>query len=258
MRKFISRFSNRFNIRIDRKTTGEQDWDNINPFITDVADTALISLNSLFRNSLYFNRTHPVYGIEWTVQDSRNKILHSNGFEQRTTRFTGARVRWNITRQYSLHLQTNIGERINESEFLDQRTFAVNYTESEPRLNYQYSNNLRISMFYGYETKREVLRNTVEQSVINRGGVEVRYNAPTRGTINVRVQLSNIDYPFDENTPLAFEMLQGLRAGNNGIWNITWQQNLTSYLQINLSYNGRKSPDVPVVHTGNVQVRALF
>ncbi len=257
-RKFISRFSNRFNIRIDRKTTGEQDWDNVNPFITDVADTALISLNSLLRNTLYFNRTHPVYGIEWTVQDNRNKILLSNGFEHRTTRFTGVRIRWNITRQYSLNLQTNIGERKNESEFMEQRTFSVSYTEAEPRFSYQYSNNMRISFFYGYETKKEILRGTGEQSLIHRGGVEVRYNAPTRGTINARVQLSNIEYPFDENTPLAFEMLQGLRAGNNGMWNITWQQNLTSYLQLNLSYNGRKSPDVPAVHTGNVQVRALF
>ncbi len=258
LRKFISRFSNRFNIRIDRKTTGEQDWNNINPFITDVADTALISLNSLLRNTLHFNRTHPVYGIEWTIQDNRNKILLSNGFEHRTTRFTGMRLRWNITKQYSLNLQSNIGDRTNESEFLEQRTFAISYTETEPRLNFQYSNNMRISLFYGYETRKETLHSAGERSVVNRGGAEVRYNAPTRGTINVRLQLSNIDYPFDENTPLAFEMLQGLRAGNNGIWNITWQQNLTSYLQLNLSYNGRKSPDVPVVHTGNVQVRALF
>lgn len=257
-RNFISRFSNRFNVRIDRKATEAQYPDNVNPFITDVADTALISLNSLLRNSLYFNRTDPVYGIEWTVQDSRNKVLLSNGFEHRTNRYSGLRIRWNISRQHSLNLKTNVGERKNKSEFLDQRNFSVNYTETEPKYSYNYSNNFRISIFYGYDTKKEILRETGEQSEIHKGGFEARYNSPERGTISVRLQLSNISYPYDENTPLAFEMLQGLRAGNNGVWNITWQQNLTSYLQLNLAYNGRKSPDVSAVHNGSVQVRAMF
>lgn len=258
IQKLVSRFSNRSNIRINRKITDGKDFDNYNPFITDVADASLISLNSLFRNSLYFNRTHPKYGMEWTIQDNRNKTLLSNGFEHRTTRHTGLKFRWNFTQQYSLNLKTNIGKKKNESEFLDQRTFSISYTETEPRFSYTHSNNLRISLFYGFDKKREILRNTGENSVLHHGGFDVRYNAPSRGTISVNFRLTNIAYPFDDNTPLAFEMLQGMRTGNNGTWNITWQQNLTSYLQLNLSYNGRKSPDVSMIHTGNVQVRALF
>jgi len=257
-RKFISRFNNRFNIRIDQKTTDSNYPENINPFNINIKDTALISLNSLIRNSLYFNRTHPRYGVEWIIQDNQNKVLLSNGFEHRTNRYTGLRIRWNIARQYSINLKTNIGEKKNKSEFMEQRTFSVSYTETEPRFSFQYSTNMRLSLFYGYETMNEILREAGKHSEIHRGGFEARYNSPERGTINMRLQISHIDYPFDENTPLAFEMLKGLRAGNNGMWNITWQQNLTSYLQLNLSYNGRKSPGVEAIHTGNVQVRAIF
>ncbi len=257
-RKFISRFNNRLNFRIDRRTTDEEYPDNFNPFVMDIVDTTLISLNSLIRNTLFFNRNNPVYGAEWTIQDNRNKMLLSNGFEYRKDVYTGLRFRWNITSEYSANLRTAVGERTHESEFLKKRTFAVSYTEVEPRINYHYSNNLRVSLFYGYETKEEILGIGGEYSVRHNGGVEIRYNALRRGTINARMQLSNIDYPFEQNTPLAFEMLGGLREGNNGLWNITWQQNLTEYLQMNLSYNGRKSPDTPIIHTGNVQVRAMF
>jgi hypothetical protein len=36
------------------------------------------------------------------------------------------------------------------------------------------------------------------------------------------------------------------------------QRTLGNNLQLNLSYNGRKSEAIKAVHTGNVQVRAFF
>lgn len=257
-RKFASRFSNRLVYRIDKKNQGGATLENFNPFFTDVADSLLISLNSSIRNSLFFNRSAAVFGMELIYQDSRNKMLLSNGFETRINSKTGINARWNITRQYAVNLELSQGIRENRSEFFLKRNFRVQYYELEPTLSYQHNSRFRISGFYGYSDKENQGGMENEKAVIHSGGVELRYSFPGKGNINGRYQLSDIDYPHDENTPVAFEMLEGLRPGTNHLWTLTWQQNLNQWLQLNLSYHGRKPPEVNIIHTGSMQLRAFF
>jgi hypothetical protein len=60
------------------------------------------------------------------------------------------------------------------------------------------------------------------------------------------------------NSSLTYEMLEGLRAGTNFTWGISYQRSLGQNIQLNLTYNGRKSQDIDAVHSGGVQVRAFF
>ncbi len=53
-------------------------------------------------------------------------------------------------------------------------------------------------------------------------------------------------------------MLEGLQEGANMTWELTNQQNLSKHMQLSVSYNGRHSEDIPIIHTGGVQVRAFF
>ncbi|MFW5708544.1 MAG: hypothetical protein ACOC12_11505, partial [Bacteroidota bacterium] len=121
---------------------------------------------------------------------------------------------------------------------------------------YQPASNYRISSTYTYKQQQNTLG--VETALIHRTSLEVRLSFPARGTLQTRYQLSLIDFEGDINSPAAFEMLQGLRSGINHLWNINWQHNLNAYLQISLQYNGRKPTDVPAIHTGTVQLRAMF
>lgn len=41
-------------------------------------------------------------------------------------------------------------------------------------------------------------------------------------------------------------------------WSVSIQRNLSSNLQLDLTYNGRRSEGAPVVHVGGAQVRAFF
>jgi hypothetical protein len=53
-------------------------------------------------------------------------------------------------------------------------------------------------------------------------------------------------------------MLEGLLPGRNYVWNLTWQRTLVNNMQLNLSYDGRKSGEGKIIHTGGLQVRAFF
>ena len=116
-RKLISRFSNQTAWRIDRKTTNSNIEDSYNPFLSEVDDTTLVSLNSSFRSMLYFNRTHTKFGIDLKYLNSRTKALLVNGLDTRGQQLKSVYLRWNITRQFTWNILYAIGEKSNYSEF---------------------------------------------------------------------------------------------------------------------------------------------
>jgi hypothetical protein len=67
-----------------------------------------------------------------------------------------------------------------------------------------------------------------------------------------------IQYNDNQNTPIAFEMLNALKTGQNFTWNLSYQRNLTNNMQISITYDGRKSPGNKIIHIGGAQVRAFF
>jgi hypothetical protein len=52
--------------------------------------------------------------------------------------------------------------------------------------------------------------------------------------------------------------MEGLRPGNNLTWGISYQQNITTALQLSINYEGRRPEGLKTVHIGNVTVRAVF
>ena len=53
-------------------------------------------------------------------------------------------------------------------------------------------------------------------------------------------------------------MLEGLQAGKNYTWSLLFNQKLNSFLNLNINYLGRKSENSKTIHTGNIQLRAVF
>ncbi|MEE4176511.1 MAG: hypothetical protein V2I46_03285 [Bacteroides sp.] len=254
----LSRFSNQTSVRIEKKEQGEVSFAQFSPFLTDVADTAVVGLNSLIRNSLFFNRSGGKLFVELTWQDSRNKMLLSNGFESRVNKSTSLRTRWNLNRNISAEVQASLGDKENFAAFFFNRNYRIESYALEPVVSYQHENRWRLSLFYGYADKENIIADLGEKARIHKGGLEMRYSIPGKGNLTGKFQLSNIDFPFDLNTPIAFEMLEGLSAGTNNLWNLSWQQNLNAWLQLNVTYHGRKSEGIKAVHSGSMQVRALF
>lgn len=254
----LARFSNQTSLRIDRKNQGEVSASSFNPFLIDVDEPSLVALSASFRNTLFFNRSSGVFTMELTRLDNRNKMLLSNGFESRVLKNTGLRTRWNIDRRFSLEMLASTGEKENQAEFFLNRNYLIRSYAVEPSISYQHQNRWRVSMFYGFTDKENILGVEREKAGIHKAGLEARYSIPGRGNLNGRYQLSQINFPSEGGSPVAFEMLESLNPGTNSIWHLSWQQNLNAWLQLNLSYHGRKSPGANMVHTGSMQVRAMF
>ena len=52
--------------------------------------------------------------------------------------------------------------------------------------------------------------------------------------------------------------MEGLQVGSNYTWSFTAQKKLTKFLDLNLSYFGRKSENSNSIHNGTIQLRAIF
>lgn len=78
--------------------------------------------------------------------------------------------------------------------------------------------------------------------------------------LSISGEFNYIDNQFTGSpfSPVAYTMLEGLQPGTNYTWNVLFQKRITKYLDVNLSYFGRKSETSKAVHTGSIQLRAFF
>lgn len=256
--KMLSRFSNQFSMRLDNKTTESNLLQSLNPFENNVKDSLLISTNSSYRNTFFFNRISTVFATDITYENNRNKLLLTNGFETRLIKEWNGNVRYNFSRAFGIGQFGEAGDKQNRSEYFSARDFLIKYYSSETRFNFQPGTRWRITLLYEYKYKKNTISDLGEKSIQQKGGVELRLSSVKRGIISARFNMVNIDFNAEENSSLAYEMLEGLKKGTNYTWNLSIQRNLSGNVQLSLNYDGRKPESVRPIHTGSVEVRAYF
>ena len=260
-RKILGKFSNKSAYRAERKTGTQEAV--YNPFSIDTEDSNLVSVNSSFANTFYFNRINPKFGAEFFYLNNRNKSLLTNGFQSRSLFENELRLRYNVNSSYSVELKLTESKRLNRAENFANRNYNINTQQIEPKIIFQPSVKFRISVSGIYAEKKndfetELNAGNLEESVNSSFSTELQFNQAGKGIFSVSASYINIRFNAAENNSLAFEMLDGLTKGNNVTWDVRWQRNLANNLQLNLNYGGRKSWELNIIHTGGMTVRAFF
>ena len=117
---------------------------------------------------------------------------------------------------------------------------------------------LRVSLVYKRTDKLNTLAGGGQHAILDDAGFDVKYNQLGKGSLNARANFIMIQFNDILTSPVAFEMLNALKPGENFTWNLNYQRNLSNNMQISLTYEGRKSPGNKIVHIGGAQVRAFF
>lgn len=257
LKKMISRFSNQTVYRINRKTSYEEGFQLLNPFIYNISDTSLVSISSSFRNTVYFNKTNSIFGLNYTYQENGSKVLLTNGFDTRLNTFHDVQLRWNLNKYFNIRMNNLLGRKKNASDYAANRDYFIDYFETIPVFSYQPNSAFRIAL-NGKYSQKENNSELAEKATIRDIGVDLRYNQVKKGSFSGRFNYINIDYNAALNSSIAFEMLEGLKTGNNFTWGLTYQRKVAKNLQVNFNYNGRKSEDSNTIHSGGMELRAFF
>lgn len=256
LQKALSKFTNSLAVLMNRKSTNTDIGQSLNPFAFSDNDSTLVHLNQNVRNTLSFNRSNTSFGIDYIYQQNKNISLLTNGFDERKRMQNGIRVRWNFISAFTLQNEFEVGTKEYFSEFFSAKNYQLDITHNELKIQYQPGFQTKMELNYRYSEKENT--QAMEKSISHKVGAEINYTFTQKGSILMQANYIKIGYNEDSNTSLAYEMLDGLKPGNNGTWNVSIQRKLGGYLELNLMYNGRFSESIKTIHTGSIQLRAYF
>jgi hypothetical protein len=257
---FASRFSAVTYININKKTTDEDVWHRFNPFSLNMQDSLLVSLANTFRNTVFYNRSDPSFGLEYTLQQNQQKILLTNGTDVRNIATQTVIVRYNLNKTVSSKFNISQFTRESLSNYLSTKNFRIVGYDVSPEFSYQPTNAMRLTGTYLYTRKQNLMNNTEtrEKGIFHELGLETRVSQVSKRTLTGTLRYINVNYAGNENSAIGYEMLNALRPGNNLTWNFIMQQRLTNGLNISVNYDGRKPNGQEVLHMGRMQVSVLF
>jgi len=256
----LSRVSQVFSWTINRRVTDEALDIRFLPFVPERTPEDLLSTQEIMRSTVFFNRGSAKFGFDLGLLQTRQKQLLTNGFEETLLEEYNFSIRKNIGRAWNLTGEIEQNFSTSRSDFLFNRNYQILSRSGGLAVAFQPSQSFRITLG-GILSERNNLETEAiipEKADIQELNLELRWTKVSKRNLNANLRYLNINYQGDENTPVAYEILEALQNGENWVWNVNWQQNLSNGLQLILVYEGRKSPTIPVVHIGRVQLSALF
>ncbi len=213
-RKLLVLFSDQLAYRIDRKSTVDNLLQNINPYGIDLDDPNLVTLATSIRNNLSINKTGQKFGLDYIIQKNKNHSFLAHGFDTRTLSTNGFRIRWNANQEITLINQSDAGNKSFTSEFFRSRNYHIHFLSNDLSFQYQPGLSFRIGLNYKTTFEENQLEN--EESAIQDLGLEMKYSILNKGNLSCRLNYIHIVFNADPNTPVAYEMLEGLHPGHNG------------------------------------------
>ncbi|MEI7978098.1 MAG: hypothetical protein WCI53_04575 [Bacteroidota bacterium] len=257
--KILSRFNNQSGLRIERKIIADNTFDFVNPFHNLFNDTTLINVNSLARNTLFFNRSNATFGADWSFQDNQSKVILTNGIDSRRKLENSINTRWNANEFWTINLQYTFGERSYLSQFFIAQNYNYVFTDWKPKLIYQANKNFRTTLNASYFEAYNAKEYGNQKGKTTEFGIEMRYNFTQVGALSAKYSLFDVEFNGEAGSNLGYDMLQGLTTGNNQVWNLNLQQRIGQNIQINLNYDGRTSGiSDTILHTGRMEARYIF
>jgi len=271
IRGLLARFSVFASVSITKKTfagRSKKVGDYFNPFPLKKENDQIVSAAVSSRNTLYFNRLEAKYGAQFDFNYARNRTLLTAGFENRLLQSQGVSVRWNIFKSFNTQWVYTNGLKANESDFYSSLKYRFTYNDASADLSYQFKTFLRIGLKYDFSQRvnpTDTVGNQTAQT--HKLTFTARYNRQSKSTVDASLSYASIQYNDKnyQNQQLEYAMLDGLRNGNNLVWNASYSQNLTQNIQLSLVYEGRmtgftagEKATMKSVHTGRAEIRATF
>ncbi|TVZ55967.1 hypothetical protein OD91_1241 [Lutibacter sp. Hel_I_33_5] len=255
VKKVLSHFYNQSYLSIENEQERVGDSFNLNPF--DFDENKLVTLNFNFRNSIYFNRNLQKYSFIYTYGESKNKQQYFIGNQENTTDVQQIEFSHKITKFWLLDILGKQSNNNLETQNFANRNYQIRANEFQPKISFLYNKDHRFSAFYHFKNKENLIGDfeVMKQQKI---GVEYFFISKKKNQISADFNAFFNEFSGNSNSPIAYQMLEGLQAGKNFTWSLLFNQKLNTFLNLNLSYLGRKSEESKTIHTGTVQLRAVF
>lgn len=258
IRGWIARLSLQSNWQFKRQFVNDGSYNAYAPFLLPVDESILFSTNASSRNTLYINRSGSKFRSEIYYNLFSQKVLLTAGTDGSDRKELGAKNRFFLNRQLSASLDGLLLDSENSSEAFESRQYDLEGFLVEPSIRYQKGGDFNLEFSYRYRQLENQI-DLQEKGIENSLNLRARYNVVTKRQLSGRFSWVAIDYgDFPTNTTVAFQILDGLQPGRNFVWELNLRNQFANNVQLNISYNGKKSEDSRIVHVGRMELRAVF
>ncbi|HLT53091.1 MAG TPA: hypothetical protein VKZ97_04350, partial [Flavobacteriaceae bacterium] len=253
--QFWSHFYNQTSYLIDRKLRRDGSNINLNPFYNEADNQLGLQLN--FRNVLFFNRGKQRYTSSYTYLNNHTRNVLSVGFIENNLKSHQLNFNHKFATSWLINLNARFDNNESISENFSTKNFDLDEIGLNPKLTYLLNDNTSFDVFYQLTTKDNTMANfeSLEQ---HKYGLSFAFSSNQKAAINGEVSYISNAFEGNANTPVSYQMLEGLQPGKNFTWSLLAQKKLTKFLDLNLTYYGRKTESSKTIHTGTVQLRAYF
>lgn len=250
-----SRFYNQTSYLIDRKVRREGNNFNLNPFSADEDDQLGLQLN--FRNTLFFNRGKQRYTTSYTFLTNKGRSVLSVGFIQSQLRSHQFDFTHKVKDSWLITINSAFDNSESESENFTTKNFNIDEWRLNPKLTYLLNDKVRFDVFYQFRDQQNTIGN-FESLKQQKYGLSFAISNNQKAAISGEFNYFTNNFEGNPNSPVGYQMMEGLQPGKNFTWNLIAQKKLTKFLDLNLNYFGRKTEISKTIHTGSVQLRAYF
>ena len=253
--KFWSHFYNQTSYLIDRKIKRDGNNFNLNPFDSDAENQLGLQLN--FRNILFFNRGKQHYTTSYTFLRNKSKSVLITGFFENNLKSHQFNFNHKFEESWLATFQSALENNSSSSENFVSKNYNIDEYRLNPKLSYLLNDNTRLDVFYQYANKENTIGNfeTLKQQ---KYGASFAVSKNQKAAISGEFNFFTNTFEGDTNSPVGYQMMEGLQSGKNFTWSFLAQKKLTKYLDLNLNYFGRKSETSKVIHSGTIQLKAYF
>ncbi len=254
MRAFLKRIYLQSALQVSQKqlASGER---ILNPLKGMIQDTSLITFDQVQSHSASFNKYSQVWGMDLNFLQSSNRAFLSYGYETRRLRDLTLKVRSNWLKMFTLDLIGRLNRNILETPNFGNRNFNILSHVFEPRITFTKGTTLRLQSSYKWDKKQN---RGPENALINSLNLEGKYNLVSNTSITSRVTFSNISFNGNASSSLGYVMLDGLQPGKNFLWTMDLTKRISSFIEMSVQYEGRRSGSSGLVNIGRAQVRAIL
>ena len=263
-KKFLTKLTVQSSLQVQKKETAHGVV-QLNPFGKGLSDTSLIFLNSIFSNTLSFNRFNTRWGVDVNNIVNNSKALLIYGQESRLLKEQTLKGRFTIVKSvwFDVNLKSGVNSLAVSNPKFGNRNYLLHIYSAEPRFNFTRGTNFRLVTGYRY-TNKENQQNDREIYTSHSVNTEIKYNILQSSSILVRFTYTGIRYYREDkqavntNSTVSYIMLDGLLPGKNFLWNLNLTKRLSNNLEMNIEYEGRQPGSSKTVHIGRASLRALL
>lgn len=254
---FFARFSLLSNIRVQKRIMENAGRNTISYFNFSRMDNGLVAYTGSWNNTLFFNRGNIYFDLQIGQKRNDTRVVQVNGYEDRGREDVFLRTRIRLHKNIDLLLSAETGNALYASKIFSARDFDIDFFNLFPELNWRPGDNSRIVSKYTYSRKQQTILGR-EKATEHKFTAMYTWRKASLFSVESEINYVRINFNGQANSSIEYDMLEGLKNGNNFVWNISFTRRMAKSIDLTLNYEGRKPGENPVIHVGQAQLKATF